>query len=58
MGNLLGEHDINIATMQVDRADAGGDAVMLLKVDKPVKKKTLDALQQLNEIKSVKAINL
>lgn len=58
MGNLLGEHDINIATMQVDRADAGGDAIMLLKVDKPVKKKTLDALQQLNEIKSVKAINL
>ncbi len=58
MGNLLGEHDVNIATMQVDRADVGGDAVMLLKVDKDMKEDTLTVLEQLEEIKAVRTINL
>lgn len=58
MGNLLGEHDVNIATMQVDRADVGGDAVMLLKVDKDMKEDTLTVLEELEEIKAVRTINL
>jgi len=33
VGTLLGEHDINIATMDVGRKAEGGDALMCLTVD-------------------------
>jgi D-3-phosphoglycerate dehydrogenase len=36
IGTLLGEHNINIASMQVGRNRPRGDAVMILTVDEPV----------------------
>ncbi|GAB4280716.1 MAG: phosphoglycerate dehydrogenase [Coriobacteriia bacterium] len=36
IGTILGEHDINIASMQVGREKIGGDALMGLNVDTPV----------------------
>src|SRR5699024_357441 len=58
MGILLAEHDVNIATMQVDRLDAGGKAIMLLKVDKHVDQKALERLEGMEEIYEVTAVDL
>ncbi|WP_047982830.1 phosphoglycerate dehydrogenase [Ornithinibacillus californiensis] len=58
MGSLLAKHDVNIATMQVDRSDIGGDAIMMLAVDKHVNDDVLQELLSLVEIHSVRAIDL
>src|SRR5574342_712758 len=34
VGSLLGDHQINIGTMQVGRTEVGGEAIMVLTVDK------------------------
>jgi len=41
VGNLIGSHGINIATMQVGRRAAGGKAIMLLQVDAEVPEEIL-----------------
>ncbi|WP_019377072.1 phosphoglycerate dehydrogenase [Virgibacillus halodenitrificans] len=58
MGSLLAEHQINIATMQVDRSDMGGDAIMMLTVDKHLEDAEINALKNLEEIKEVMAVDL
>ncbi|MDP5273768.1 phosphoglycerate dehydrogenase [Chengkuizengella axinellae] len=56
IGTLLGENEVNIATMQVGRKVVGGDAVMILTVDKQpsntVKKLLIDTdgIVSVNEI--------
>lgn len=58
LGTLLGNNDINIATMQVGRRNFGGAAIMVLTVDKPVPKEVQDELLRLGDIHSVREINL
>lgn len=58
VGNLLGNFDINIATMQVDRSDIGGKAIMLLTIDKHLKEKAIEAIKKLEDIEEVIAIDL
>lgn len=58
MGSLLAQHQVNIATMQVDRSDIGGDAIMMLTVDKHMEEEELEALKELEEIYDVTAIDL
>ncbi|WP_040978741.1 phosphoglycerate dehydrogenase [Oceanobacillus jeddahense] len=58
MGSAFAEHHINIATMQVDRSDIGGDAIMLLTIDRHLEDKALSEIALLDEIKSVTAIDL
>ncbi|OZU87156.1 phosphoglycerate dehydrogenase [Virgibacillus indicus] len=58
MGSLLAQHDINIATMQVDRSDIGGNAIMILSVDKHMENEELAILKSIEEIKEVFAIDL
>jgi len=53
LGSLLGEYDINIATMQVDRRGEGLEAMMLLTVDKHPDDAALEGLQALPDIESV-----
>lgn len=36
VGKILGDNNINIATMQVGRKEAGGEAIMVLSFDKPL----------------------
>ncbi|WP_100407164.1 phosphoglycerate dehydrogenase [Bacillus solitudinis] len=50
MGQLLAEHNVNIATMQVGRAAEGGEAIMMLAVDKEVDSSVLKALLQIDDI--------
>lgn len=47
VGTLLGQNDINIASMQVGRKIIGGEAIMILTVDKAVQKDVLTQLTTL-----------
>lgn len=58
VGTVLGNNDVNIATMQVGRKIVGGAAIMMLTVDKPVPPFVLDSLGELQEIQSVTHIDL
>ncbi|WP_407269396.1 phosphoglycerate dehydrogenase [Radiobacillus sp. PE A8.2] len=58
VGSLLAEQDINIATMQVGRSDVGGDAIMMLTVDRHVEEAGLQQLTELVDINAVTAIDL
>ncbi|MCL6455158.1 MAG: phosphoglycerate dehydrogenase [Alicyclobacillus sp.] len=58
IGMLLGAAEVNIAAMQVGRRDSGGDAVMLLSVDKPVPFDILDAIAAIAGVRRVQAIEL
>lgn len=51
IGSLLGEHNVNIASMQVGRRIVRGEAVMVLSVDDPIPSKLLSS------IVSIKGIN-
>jgi D-3-phosphoglycerate dehydrogenase / 2-oxoglutarate reductase len=50
MGQLLAEHDVNIATMQVGRKQEGGEAIMMIGVDKTVDENVLEAIRKIDDI--------
>jgi D-3-phosphoglycerate dehydrogenase len=56
VGTLLGENDVNIAAMQVGRKIVGGEAIMVLSVDKELDKNVIDALLKVTEINKAKQI--
>lgn len=58
VGTLLGNRNVNIASMQVGRKDVGGSAIMLLTIDKQATKEDLEALIQVAEIEKVKELTL
>ncbi|MBO8157579.1 MAG: phosphoglycerate dehydrogenase [Bacillaceae bacterium] len=58
VGSLLGQHDVNIATMQVGRSNVGGDAIMILTIDKPADDQCMEDLKKVTDIKHVTAIEL
>ncbi|MDC3418501.1 phosphoglycerate dehydrogenase [Aquibacillus salsiterrae] len=58
VGSLLAERDINIATMQVGRSDVGGDAIMMLTIDRLLEQDELDQLTKLTDIYGVTSIEL
>lgn len=58
VGTLLGENDVNIASMQVGRKVIGGEAIMCLTVDKDVPKEVLVKLTGLPELNTAQQIVL
>lgn len=56
VGTLLGENEVNIAAMQVGRKIVGGEAIMVLSVDKELDKNVIDALLKVTEINKAKQI--
>ncbi len=58
VGSLLATFNVNIATMQVGRSDVGGDAIMMLTVDRPTEEHVINELKQLEDIFYVKPIEL
>ncbi|MDR0269096.1 phosphoglycerate dehydrogenase [Paenibacillus sp.] len=58
VGTLLGENDVNIASMQVGRKIIGGAAIMILTVDKAVQKEVLNHLTSLPELNHAIEITL
>ncbi|UAC47114.1 phosphoglycerate dehydrogenase [Bacillus aquiflavi] len=58
VGRILGDHGINIATMQVGRKEVGGEAIMILSFDKPLSEENIKTLLQLDDIVSINSILL
>lgn len=58
VGTLLAKNGINIATMQVARSEVGGEAIMMLAVDKPLEQVKLDAILKVSDIYQATAIDL
>lgn len=58
VGKILGDNDVNIATMQVGRKQAGGEAIMVLTFDKPLQPSLKDKLKENADITSMYKITL
>ena len=56
VGTLLGQQNVNISTMQVSRNAIGGDAIMVLSIDRPADEATLSALRTIPGINSVRSL--
>lgn len=52
-GDLLGKHNINIASMTLGRTKEGGDALMILSVDQPVSQHIIAELKQLGDYNQI-----
>lgn len=57
LGGALGEAGVNIATFNLGRKDAGGDAIALLAVDEPVDETVLSKVRNLEHVKQAKALS-
>lgn len=58
IGNILGNYNINIGEMQVGRKSAGGEAVMVLKVDQEITGEAIKELEETKDIEVVKSVKL
>ncbi|HSO25648.1 MAG TPA: ACT domain-containing protein, partial [Methanobacteriaceae archaeon] len=58
IGTKLGEHEINIATMQVGRREVGGEAVMVLKVDQNVPEEVIAEVIKLDNVEDAVSLHL
>jgi len=58
VGTILGENEINIASMQVGRERIGGEAIMLLSVDNPISEEVLRKIRETEGIEDAKFIIL
>jgi len=58
LGALLGQHNINIASMTFGRQEPGGRAISVLNVDSPVSAEIIDKIKKIQNILAVKEIKL
>jgi D-3-phosphoglycerate dehydrogenase / 2-oxoglutarate reductase len=58
IGSVLGEHNVNIASMQVGRRIVRGDAVMVLSLDDPIPSDLLATIHQINGIQEAHPVTL
>jgi D-3-phosphoglycerate dehydrogenase len=58
IGTILGENDINIASMQVGRDAPRGRALMILSVDDPVNQVILERLRQIPALSELRYLEL
>lgn len=58
VGSLLGKYDINIGTMQVGRTIVGGEAVMILTLDKTLNAEIITALVAVNGLIEAQILEL
>ncbi len=58
LGSLLGEHNVNIASMQVGRRIVRGDAVMVLSIDDPIPEELLKTIYSIKGIQAAHPVTL
>jgi len=58
VGSILGEHDVNIASMQVGRDAPRGNAMMILAVDDRVAPQLLDRLREVDGMADLRYVEL
>ncbi|MGI6145705.1 MAG: phosphoglycerate dehydrogenase [Clostridia bacterium] len=52
VGMILGEEGVNIAGMQLDREEAGGDAMMILTIDHEVGEDVIEKIKMIEDVKT------
>ena len=52
-GMLMGEHGLNIATLNLGRDKPGGEAICMVAIDEPVSDEVLDKVRALPQVKRV-----
>ena len=58
IGSLLGNYNVNIASMQVGRKIVRGDAVMVLMIDDPLPDGILDEIMNVTNVTDAYTVNL
>ncbi len=58
IGTLLGQHDVNIAQMNVGREAPGGEAIAVLNIDSVPSPEALEAVRACPDLKSLSVIEL
>jgi len=58
LGSVLGEHNVNIASMQVGRRIVRGDAVMVLSIDDPIPADLLASIHAISGIQQAHPVTL
>ena len=58
VGSILGSYSINIGTMQVGRAAIGGEAIMILTLDKKIEQEVTHALHSISGLEDVQILEL
>ncbi|PKR84491.1 phosphoglycerate dehydrogenase [Heyndrickxia camelliae] len=58
VGSILGDHNVNIGTMQVGRSTVGGEAIMILTLDKKIDDPVDLQLQSIQGIKETQILEL
>ncbi|HUZ49440.1 MAG TPA: ACT domain-containing protein, partial [Candidatus Dormibacteraeota bacterium] len=58
IGTILGDAHVNISTMQVARTTRGGEAMMLLEVDRDIPRSVVDAIASVEGITAVRVARL
>jgi D-3-phosphoglycerate dehydrogenase len=58
VGQLLGQHHVNIARMQCSREARGGNALLILGLDAPLSDEVLKSIRNAQNILSVKVVDL
>ena len=58
LGSLLGDHNVNIASMQVGRKIVRGEAVMGLSIDDPIPTNLLESILEVEGITSSDPVTL
>lgn len=57
-GQILGEFNINIASMHLGRTNQGGNALMILSVDHPVTEEVIEALYKIDGFHLIRSVQL
>lgn len=58
VGNLLAANDVNIATMQVGRLKVGGNAIMMLTIDRPLTDDEVNQIREMEGFEKVTKVDL
>jgi D-3-phosphoglycerate dehydrogenase len=58
VGSFLGDHLINIGTMQVGRTEVGGEAIMVLTVDKTLNAHVIHVLKLIDGLEEAQVLEL
>jgi D-3-phosphoglycerate dehydrogenase len=58
IGTILGEANVNISTMQVARNARGGDAMMVLEVDRDVERAVTERIGKIEGISAVRVVRV
>jgi len=58
IGTILGDADVNISTMQVARTGRGGEAMMVLEVDREIGGEVLDAIARVEGMRAVRLVRM